>query len=263
MKNYPEYRISKKKIFGIPLNFESRNFIRDNFKFKIKRSVLISFIVFSSVLSLNAEDGFIYKRNSMVEEQIEARGVKDKSVLSAMRKVERHLFVPKELEEAAYEDHPLPIGYGQTISQPYIVAYMTEAAMLGKDDKVLEIGTGSGYQAAILAEIAKEVYTIEIIKELADEADDRLEKLDYKNIHVKHGDGYKGCPEFAPFDAIIVTAAPPDIPDELVKQLKIGGRMVVPIGSFDQELYLITKTEKGIDKNRLLPVRFVPMTSGE
>ena len=159
----------------------------------------------------------------------------------------------------AYNDSPLPIGYGQTISQPYIVAYMTQAARLFPDDRVLEIGTGSGYQAAVLAEIVKEVYTIEILKPLADTARARLEEMGYRNIKVKHGDGYKGWKEYAPYDAIIVTAAPDEVPEELVRQLKIGGRMVVPIGSFFQELYLITKTESGIKQELLLPVVFVPM----
>ncbi len=195
----------------------------------------------------------------MVETQIAHRGISDQKVLDAIYKVKRHLFVPERLKKLAYEDHPLPIGYGQTISQPYIVAYMTEVANLKKGDRVLEIGTGSGYQAAVLAEIVKEVYTIEIIKPLADTARQRLKDLGYKNIYVKHGDGYLGWPEFMPYDAIIVTAAPNEVPEKLVEQLKVGGRMVVPIGSFYQELYLITKTEEGIRKQTLLPVRFVPM----
>jgi protein-L-isoaspartate(D-aspartate) O-methyltransferase len=195
----------------------------------------------------------------MVEKQIISRGVTNEKVIKTMTEVERHLFVPKNLRGATYEDTPLPIGHGQTISQPYIVAYMTEAAQLKSGDRVLEIGTGSGYQAAILAEMVKEVYTIEIVKPLADSARTRLEEMGYKNITVRWGDGYKGWKEKAPFDVIIVTAAPPEIPEELVKQLNSGGRMVVPVGSFFQELYLITKTDKGVEKNALLPVRFVPM----
>jgi protein-L-isoaspartate(D-aspartate) O-methyltransferase len=212
---------------------------------------------------LTYADGTAAKRRWMVEQQIKDRGVLDGKVLNAMEKVERHLFVPDRMREMAYEDTPLPIGYGQTISQPYIVAFMTEAAQLNSNDRVLEIGTGSGYQAAILAELVKEVYTIEILKPLADSARVRLEKMGYENIKVKWGDGYKGWAEYAPFDAIIVTAAPPEIPEELVKQLKVGGRMVVPVGSFFQELYLIVRTDTGIKKRDLLPVRFVPMVHGE
>ncbi|MGD2279507.1 MAG: protein-L-isoaspartate(D-aspartate) O-methyltransferase [Candidatus Omnitrophota bacterium] len=203
------------------------------------------------------------ERRQMIEKQIKFRGVTDKKVLKAMMEVKRHLFVPAEIRAAAYRDSPLPIGYGQTISQPYIVAYMTEVARLGPKDRVLEIGTGSGYQAAVLAEIVKEVYTIEIVKGLADSASRRLEDLGYKNVHVRWGDGYKGWPEKAPFDAIIVTAAPPEIPEELIGQLKTGGRMVVPVGSFFQELYLITRTDSGYDRKALFPVRFVPMVPGE
>lgn len=199
----------------------------------------------------------------MIQEQIIARGIKDPKVISAMQKVERHLFVPLIYRSQAYDDGPLPIGHGQTISQPYIVAFMTEALDLKPTDKVLEIGTGSGYQAAILSQIAGEVYTIEILKPLADEARQRLKKLGYDNIQVKHGDGYLGWPEYAAFDKIIVTAAPDQIPMELVRQLKVGGKMVVPIGSFFQELYLITKTQEGFSKKALLPVRFVPMVKGK
>jgi protein-L-isoaspartate(D-aspartate) O-methyltransferase len=198
-------------------------------------------------------------RQQMVREQIESRGVKDGRVLEALRKVQRHLFVPAPWQNSAYDDRPLPIGHGQTISQPYIVAYMTEAVKINPGDRVLEIGTGSGYQAAVLGELAQEVYSIEIVKPLAESARLLLEKMGYKNIKVRWGDGYQGWKEQAPFDAIIVTAAPSEIPGELVKQLKTGGRMVVPMGGFFQELYLITKTESGIKKETLLPVRFVPM----
>jgi protein-L-isoaspartate(D-aspartate) O-methyltransferase len=197
----------------------------------------------------------------MVQEQIIKRGIKDERVIKAMLTVKRHLFVPQEARDFAYEDRPLPIGHNQTISQPYIVAYMTEVSSLKFTDKVLEIGKGSGYQAAILAEIVKEVYTIEIIEPLAKESQRRLQDLDYKNITVKWGNGYKGWKEHAPFDAIIVTAAPNKLPEELVKQLKVGGKMVIPMGSFFQNLYLITKTEEGFDKKRLLPVAFVPMVT--
>lgn len=209
--------------------------------------------------ALAEEDMSTVKRQWMVDAQIKGRDVTDKAVLAAMAKVERHLFVPSALKAAAYEDMPLPIGQGQTISQPYIVAYMTAAAQLQPEDRVLEIGTGSGYQAAILAEIVKEVYTIEIVAPLADKSRALLAELGYKNVEVKCGDGYKGWPDKAPFDAIIVTAAPAEIPMELAEQLQVGGRMVVPVGSFFQELYLITRTDAGFEKRALLPVRFVPM----
>ncbi|RMD59913.1 MAG: protein-L-isoaspartate(D-aspartate) O-methyltransferase [Nitrospirae bacterium] len=195
----------------------------------------------------------------MVEEQIISRGIKDERVIKAMEETPRHLFVSPDLADRAYEDYPLPIGHGQTISQPYIVAIMTELLRLKGDEKVLEIGTGSGYQAAILSKLAKEVYTIEIIKDLAESAKERLRLLGYKNVHVIWGDGYKGLIEYAPFDCIIVTAAPPKIPEALIKQLKVGGRMVIPVGTFYQELVLIEKDEKGIKKKSIIPVRFVPM----
>ena len=205
------------------------------------------------------KDVFAKKRKTMVERQLKARDITDDKVLSAMAKVKRELFVPPPVQPAAYEDYPLSIGYGQTISQPYIVAYMTQAAKLKSGDKVLEIGTGSGYQAAILAELVKEVYTIEILEPLARQAEKRLSDSGYKNIQVKFGDGYRGWQEHAPYDAIIVTAAPSQIPQELVNQLKTGGLMVVPVGDFFQELYLIEKTEDGFTTRTLLPVRFVPM----
>jgi protein-L-isoaspartate(D-aspartate) O-methyltransferase len=205
------------------------------------------------------EEDFTLNRQKMVKEQIEARGITDRRVLEVMRKVRRHLFVPAPLQNSAYDDSPLPIGQGQTISQPYIVAYMTEAAKIKPEDRVLEIGTGSGYQAAVLADLSKEVFTIEILQPLAESARLLLEKMGYKNIKVRWGDGYKGWKEQAPFDVIIVTAAPSEIPGELVRQLKTGGRMIVPIGSFYQDLYRITKTEAGFKKETLLPVRFVPM----
>ena len=208
-------------------------------------------------------DPYLLRRQEMIETQIVSRGVSDKRVLDAMFKVERHRFVPFIVRAMAYNDSPLPIGHGQTISQPYIVAYMTEAARLNPEDRVLEVGTGSGYQAAVLAEIAREVYTIEIVEPLADDARQRLKELGYQNIFVKHGDGYKGWPEKSPFDVIVVTAAPEEIPPELIHQLKAGGRMVVPIGSFFQELYLVTRTESGFEKKNLLPVRFVPMVHGQ
>lgn len=213
--------------------------------------------------SIGDSDPMKVARLRMVRDQIEARGVRDPRVLEAMRSVERHLFVPEREKARAYNDTPLPIGYGQTISQPYIVAYMCEALELTGNEKVLEIGTGSGYHAAVLSLLAKEVFTIEILEPLAKEAQRRLESLGFTNVKVRCADGYKGWPEEAPFDAIVVTAAPPEIPQELVNQLKIGGRMVVPVGEGIQELVRVTKEEKGVRTERLLPVRFVPMVPGK
>jgi len=208
----------------------------------------------------NSPDSFTQARFRMVENQIIRRGVRDPLVLEAMRKVPRHVFVPETFRSFAYEDEPLPIGHGQTISQPYIVAYMTEALGLKGGEKVLEIGTGSGYQAAVLAEIAKEVYTIEIVKPLYENAQALLQKLGYSNVFCRCGDGYRGWPEKAPFDAIIITAAPNRIPEPLVEQLKEGGRMVLPLGEGWQELIVIYKRKGFLEERRLIPVRFVPMT---
>jgi len=202
-------------------------------------------------------------RRSMVNLQLEERGVRDPRVLAAMRKVPRHEFVPDEIREYAYDDRPLPIGFEQTISQPYIVGAMSEALQLDGSERVLEIGTGSGYQAAILAELCSEVFTIEIEPELAARASADLERLGYRNIHVRHGDGYLGWPEEAPFDAIMVTAAPPRVPQALVDQLAVGGRMVIPVGSISQDLLLITRTPEGIERRELMGVRFVPMRHGD
>lgn len=208
----------------------------------------------------HAKNDFVRQREDMVKNQIEARGVANERVLEAMRKVPRHSFVPENLQHRAYQDEPLPIGHGQTISQPYIVAYMTEQIDVDENEKVLEIGTGSGYQAAVLGELAKEVYTIEIIPELGERAREVLQKLNYENVHVKIGDGYAGWQEAAPFDAIIVTAAPDHIPQPLVDQLNIGGYMMIPVGEYSQDLILLERTEKGIEQKRKIPVRFVPMT---
>jgi protein-L-isoaspartate(D-aspartate) O-methyltransferase len=199
-------------------------------------------------------------REQMVENQIIARGIRDSLVINAMLTVKRHLFVPKPYRNFAYEDTPLPIQYKQTISQPYIVALMTELLDVKKTDRVLEIGTGSGYQAAVLSFLADTVFTIEIICELATIAEKRLDSLGYDNVIVKCGDGYKGWKEHAPFDAIIVTCAPEEIPPPLTEQLAIGGRLVIPVGSIYQNLMLITKDSTGIRKKSVIPVRFVPMT---
>jgi protein-L-isoaspartate(D-aspartate) O-methyltransferase len=204
-------------------------------------------------------DGYAEARERMVREQIAARGVKDARVLAALMRVPRHELVPAELRESAYDDRPLPIGLGQTISQPYVVAYMTEVLRLTGGERVLEVGTGSGYQAAVLAELAKEIYTIEIVPELAERARADLARLGYRNVQVRLGDGYRGWPEHAPFDAIIVTAAPGHVPQPLVEQLALGGRMVLPVGGWEQELLLIERDAQGVHRERLIDVRFVPM----
>ena len=201
------------------------------------------------------------RREEMVKTQIEARGIKDKAVLSAMRKVPRHRFVPTLWQGRAYSDSPLPIGKAQTISQPYIVAWMTELIEPKKGMRVLEIGTGSGYQAAVLAECVAKVDTIEVIPELGRKAEALLRELGYRNIRTRIGDGYGGWPDRAPYDAILLTAAPPvDVPKPLLDQLKVGGRLVAPVGRDDQDLVRITRTETGLKREVLAPVRFVPMT---
>ena len=210
--------------------------------------------------SIPQVDEYAAPRNDMVKYQISGRGVSDYNVLKAMRKVPRHLFVPFKYQKEAYNDYPLPIGNGQTISQPYIVAYMTEVTRPDKNKKALEIGTGSGYQAAVLAEIVDTVYTIEIIPELAIEAEARLKDLGYKNIIVKSGDGYNGWIEHAPFDIIIVTAAVKEIPKPLIDQLAEKGHLVIPVGESGalQELILLTRKNGKIEKKSLTLVRFVP-----
>jgi protein-L-isoaspartate(D-aspartate) O-methyltransferase len=204
---------------------------------------------------------FAAERQLMVQQQLMGRGVHEERVLAAMAKVPREEFVPPDSRDASYEDGPLQIGYRQTISQPYIVAFMTEQLRPKLSDRVLEIGTGSGYQAAVLAELVADVYTIEIVEPLAKSAEATLQRLGYKNVHVKAGDGYKGWPEHAPFDAITVTCAPDHVPQPLIDQLKEGGRMIIPVGSFgDQELYLLEKKNGELQRRAVLPVRFVPMT---
>ncbi len=205
-------------------------------------------------------EGWRTAAREMVRRQLRPRGISDSRVLQVMETTPRHLFVPPEIVAGAYLDGPLSIGHGQTISQPYIVALMTELLHLSGTEKVLEIGTGSGYQAAVLAQLTDTVYTIEIVKALADSSADRLARLGYSNVIVRHGDGYLGWPQQAPFDCIIVTAAPPEVPPALVEQLRPGGRMVIPVGAYYQELLVITKSESGqIKRAGVIPVRFVPM----
>lgn len=202
----------------------------------------------------------------MVAEQIQARGIRNPAVLKVMRETPRHLFAPDSLRSMAYQDTPLPIGHGQTISQPYIVAVMTELLEVAPGHKVLEIGTGSGYQAAILSRLARQVFTIEIVPELARQSAELLKKLGYLNVTVRQGDGYLGWPEEAPFDRIMLTAAPPEVPKALVEQLRPGGKLVAPVGrsAYDQELVVIDKEAGGkLRRRSVLPVRFVPMVPGK
>jgi len=225
---------------------------------------LIPLMVFAAFACSSAGNGdepaFARAREEMVASQIAARGVRDPLTLAAMREVKRHLFVPEGARRQAYDDHPLPIGHGQTISQPYIVAFMTEAAGLAGGETVLEVGTGSGYQAAVLSRIAAKVYTIEIVAPLAEASAALLEGLGYANVSVRAGDGYQGWPEAAPFDAILVTAAAPRIPEPLKQQLRDGGRLVLPVGDEWQELVVVTRRGDRFQEKRVLPVRFVPMT---
>jgi protein-L-isoaspartate(D-aspartate) O-methyltransferase len=215
-------------------------------------------------IAQEGQDVFRARRLEMVERQIRARGVVDRRVLDAMRAVPRERFVPAASASSAYDDTPLPIGYDQTISQPYIVAYMTEALDVRSDHTVLEVGTGSGYQAAVLSLLARDVYTIEIVPELARRAAAALRDLRYENAHVREGDGYAGWPEHAPFDRIMVTAAPDQIPQPLLDQLAPGGRLIIPVGrqGETQWMTIVDKTAKGLVERRTIPVRFVPFTRG-
>lgn len=227
------------------------------------KSLVISILILSAppYPAFCEDDPYYNQRIKMIERDIKGRGVSDKRVLSAMTKVKRHLFVPPSLRNAGYEDHPLPIGEGQTISQPYIVALMTEELRLKEGERVLEIGTGSGYQAAVLAEMGMDVRTIEIRKGLAESARKRLQELEYKNVKVRYGDGYFGWDEDGPFDAIMVTAAANHIPPPLIKQLKEGGRLIIPLGSttYYQTLTLVTKVKGELDVRQITGVAFVPM----
>jgi protein-L-isoaspartate(D-aspartate) O-methyltransferase len=210
--------------------------------------------------SAGKSDATRIAREAMVREQIAARGVKKVTVLAAMRRVPRHEFMPENVRRFAYDDRPVPIGLGQTISQPYIVALMTELAAVGHGSRVLEIGTGSGYQAAVLAELGADVYSVEILAPLRKRAAEVLSRIGYAQVKTRVGDGYLGWAEAAPFDAIIVTAAPADVPETLMQQLKVGGRLVLPVGKVDQELEVFTRTAVGFSERNVIPVRFVPMT---
>jgi len=225
-------------------------------------NVIIIILLFLSCAP--QEDKYFKTREEMVNDQIESRGISNQPTLDAMKKVSRHKFVPPNLLDRAYDDGPLPIGYGQTISQPYIVAYMTSVIDPKPDNIVLEIGTGSGYQAAVLAEIIDSVFTIEIVTELYRSSEKRLKELGYKNVLCKNADGYYGWKKYAPFDAIIVTAAAEYIPPPLIEQLKDGGKMIIPVGSpfLNQTLILVEKNGEEITTTSLLPVRFVPFTRG-
>ncbi len=232
----------------------------------MRRFILNFCLLPFSLALLWGQDPFAIERARMVRTQIEERGVRNPEVLRVMRAVPRHLFIPEPMRSQAYEDHPVPMGYGQTISQPYIVGLMTELLEPNKDLTVLEIGTGSGYQAAVLSGLVKHLYTIEIVPELARSAAATLEKLGYRNVTVRHGDGYQGWPEQAPFDRIIITAAPPEIPKALLEQLKPGGKLVAPVGSsvFGQDLVVIDKALNGrLRRRSIIPVMFVPMVRGK
>ncbi len=225
-----------------------------------RRTTLAAFAAALAIFGCVEETEWTAMRERMVSDQIVRRGVTNPAVLDAVRAVPRHAFVPEAYRSEAYDDHPLPIGEGQTISQPYIVALMTELLDLKPGDRVLEVGTGSGYQAAVLAELVTSVFSIEIVEPLAKESAARLAALGYKNVTVRAGDGYRGWPEEAPFDAIIVTAAPGHVPKPLTEQLKDGGVLVIPVGDEEQSLLRITRTGNALKRESVIPVRFVPMT---
>jgi protein-L-isoaspartate(D-aspartate) O-methyltransferase len=229
-------------------------------RFLLEHAASLALLLLLVPVAAGAQDEFEAKRRQMVESQIRGRDVRNERVLQAMGKVPRHLFVPDHVRALAYEDFPLPIGAEQTISQPYIVALMTSLLELDGDERVLEIGTGSGYQAAVLGEVAGEVYSIEILEPLGRRAQETLAALGYENVEVRIGDGFAGWPEHAPYDGILVTAAPAKVPQPLLDQLKVGGRLVIPVGRFFQDLLVYKKTAKGFEKRNVIPVRFVPMT---
>jgi len=242
------------------------------FPMKLIRSRRLAFLLTLATLECSCAAGsatqasFEQLRETMVDQQLVLRGIKDRRVLDALRKVPRHLFVPDELRRLAYADHPLPIGLEQTISQPYIVALMTELARVANDHTVLEIGTGSGYQAAVLSVLAKRVYTIEYLAPLGEAARKRLAELGYNNVEVKIGDGYQGWPERQPFDAILVTAASEEVPQALIEQLKPGGRLVIPVGrQADTQMLQVLEKDSGgkITRRNTIPVRFVPLVKGQ
>lgn len=222
---------------------------------------LVLALAVALVLAAPAVQGDDYEalRNAMVEQQVRQRGITRPDVLSAMRQVPRHLFVPESLRDRAYSEQPLDLGQGRTVYQPYVVALMTSLLDLKHGDKVLEVGTGTGYHAAVLSRIAREVYSIEIVEPVASQASKRLAAMGYHNVEVRVGNGYKGWPEKAPFDAILLSAAPKEVPKALLQQLKVGGKMVAPVGGFFQDLLVITKTADGLQRNMVIPVRLQPM----
>lgn len=228
----------------------------------MSRAIVVVLLVFLMPNFMLGQEDYVARRKQMVETQIQARGIDNLATLHAMLNVPRHLFVPEKAKPFAYYDHPLAIGNGQTISQPYIVAFMTQALRLKSDHKVLEVGTGSGYQAAVLAKIVDSVYTIEIVEELAQSAAERLRQLNYSNVTIRSGDGYNGWPNKAPFDAIMVTAGAEYIPQPLIDQLRVGGRMIIPVGPHNKvrQLVLVSKKKNKIVKKNVMAVRFVPFT---
>ena len=223
----------------------------------LARALLIALLAVSPISAAAQDYGL--QRRAMVDEQIRQRGIREREVLKAMEQVPRHLFVPESVRPKAYEDEALPIGPGRAIYQPYVVALMTSLLDLDRGDKVLEVGTGTGYHAAILSRIAREVYSIEIDSTAASQASKRLAGLGYPNVFVRHGDGYQGWPDKGPFDAILLSVAPPRVPKPLIDQLRVGGKMVVPVGGFFQDLMVITKTADGLEKSKIIPVRLQPM----
>ena len=234
--------------------------MRRRVRWSIWRGVATSVALFVLVAPLVAQDGFRQQRDRMVEQQIRQRGITSPSVLAAMSEVPRHRFVDSRYWDRAYEDQALPIGDAQAVPQPYLVALMTSLLELDGDERVLEIGTGSGYQAAILARLAGQVYSIEILEDLGDRARRTLDDLGFRNVEVVIGDGYRGLPDAAPFDGILVTAAPARVPQPLLEQLKVGGRMVIPVGEYFQDLLVITRTAEGFEEQRIDLVRLEPMT---